>query len=356
LVVAPPHAPLLERAREAGLPARALRLRGEVDPAGTWRLARLLQELRPDILHLHDGHAVLPGQLAARVLPAASVSVVAHRRTAFAVRGRWKFGGRVDKVIAISQAVRAQLLAAGLPEERVAVVYSGLEFPEPLPHQGSTATTLRRELGIPPEALVIAHAGALTAEKRQADLLQALHGLGAGPEAQPSAKGGRSPDVHLVIAGSGELEHALRAAGRRPGLAGRVHFLGFRRDLRALWAAADWVAYASEMEGLCTALIEAQGAGLPAVVTRAGGMTEVVAEGVTGLMVPVGAVADLAAAFRQLASDAALRERLGRAARVRARRLFAAEAMVASTLRIYRELRRGGRSSAKVCVAGVPPA
>lgn len=329
-IVAPPDAPLLERAREAGLDTHALKLR-EVDPAGTLRLARLLRKWKPDILHLHDGHAVLPGQLAARALPRARLKVFAHRRTVFKLRSKWKYGSRVDRVIAISAAVKEQVLAAGIPEASVAVVFSGLEFPEVLDRESPEALALRKELGLPPGALVAAHAAALTAEKRQADITAAVALLAH------KVKGAQAPDVHLVLAGTGELAEQLKQHVVSQGVAGRIHWLGFRKDLRALWAVADWAVFASEAEGLCTALVEAQGAGLPAVVTRAGGMPEVVAEGETGLIVPIGDVQALAQAMGRLATDVELRKSWGQAARARARKNFSAEAMTARMLALYRQ-------------------
>jgi glycosyltransferase involved in cell wall biosynthesis len=227
-------------------------------------------------------------------------------------------------VIAISGAVRGQLLAAGVPKERVTVAYSGLEFPETLSRESALA--FRRELGLPENAILVAHAAALTREKRQLDLLGAV---------QTCARDG--VPVHVAIAGAGEMEAELKAAVSGE-LAGRVHWLGFRRDLRALWAAADVAIFCSEAEGLCTALVEAQGAGVPAVVTRAGGMTEVVAEGRTGLVVPVGAVSELAAALKQLATDADTRRRMGCAAKRHARGKFSAKVMVDVTLRVYGEV------------------
>jgi glycosyltransferase involved in cell wall biosynthesis len=118
-------------------------------------------------------------------------------------------------------------------------------------------------------------------------------------------------------------------------LAGRVHWLGFRRDLHTLWAAADLAVFCSEAEGLCTALVEAQGAGLPAVATRAGGMTEVVAEDKTGLLVPVGGVKELSEALIRLAQDSELRRRMGLAAARRAREIFSSDVMVEGILRVY---------------------
>ena len=326
LVLAPRGAPLLERARECGLPVRALAVRGAAGPLGLLRLARLLRRMRPDVLHLHDSHAVLAGYLAARGAALRKLKVIAHRRTAFPLRGGWKYQGRVDKVIAISAAVRGQLLAGGVPPERIAVVHSGLEFSEPLLRDSPSASALRAELNLTPQAVLAAHAAALTAEKRHADLLEAL-----------ALAGGRrgAPELHLAIAGGGELEGALREQARRLGIEPRAHFLGFRRDLRPLWAAGDVAVFASEAEGLCTALLEAQGAGLPAVVTRAGGMTEAVEDGVTGLTVEVGDAAGLAAALLRLAADSEERARMGRAAAERARRLFSAGAMVEGALAVY---------------------
>ncbi|MCW8132553.1 MAG: glycosyltransferase, partial [Planctomycetota bacterium] len=98
--------------------------------------------------------------------------------------------------------------------------------------------------------------------------------------------------------------------------------------------------------GLCTALVEAQGAGLPAVVTRAGGMTEVVADGRTGAVVNVGDVAGLAEAMARLASDAGLRDGQGRAARERARSTFSAAAMADKIGALYQaEIERRSASA-----------
>lgn len=340
-IVAPKESPLHERAREEGVATRALTIRGEVDPAGTWRLARLLRQVQPEILHLHDAHAVLPGQLAARALPAGRLAVIAHRRTVFKVRSKWKYGGRVDRVIAISAAAKEQLLLAGVPEAKVAVIHSGLRFPEPLGQDAPEAANLRNDLGLQDGDVLVAHAAALSPEKRQADLISALGAIFNFPKGKEldKVKGAEKPRVFLAIAGSGELEADLKRHVREAGLEAQVRLLGFQRDLRPLWAAADVAAFVSESEGLCTALIEAQGAGLPAVVTRAGGMVEVVAENETGLLAEVGDVNGIAAHLRRLSKDKALRAAFGTAARKRAREMFSADALADQTLALYRAVR-----------------
>jgi glycosyltransferase involved in cell wall biosynthesis len=138
----------------------------------------------------------------------------------------------------------------------------------------------------------------------------------------------------LLIAGSGELDAELRAqAADIP----HVHFLGWRDDLAALWASVDLTVQASLEEGLGTALIDAQLAGLPVVATTAGGIPEVVADGVSGLLVPPADPDALAAALLRVLTDAALRARLAVGARSHARN-FLASAMVAGYQRLYAEL------------------
>lgn len=329
LVLAPEGAPLHERCAAAGIPTRALKLRGAIDPLGTLRLYRLLQKEKPDVLHLHDGHAVLAGQIAGRGVAREKLKVVVHRRTVFALRGKWKYSGRVDRVIAISAAVKEQCLAAGLPESQIRVVYSGLEFPAPVPD--SAALEFRARLGIPPDAFVIAHAAALTSEKRQADMIRAVAGVNERLKAQQRA------GVHLVLAGTGDQEQLLRSEVKACGQEGNIHFPGFVKDLRALWASGTIAFYASEAEGLCTALIEAQGAGLPALITRAGGMVEVVEGGVSGVVVEIGDVAKMSASLLGLIERTEIRQRMGVAAASRMREKFSAAAMVAGVERVYRE-------------------
>ena len=333
LVVAPPGAPLLDRCAAEKIPARALAMGGEINPLGALRLISLLRKERPDILHLHDGHAVLPGQLGGRAMSQKSMNVVAHRRTVFNLRGRWKYSGRVDCVIAISAAVKEKLLAAGIAENRIRTVYSGLEFPETLTRDCADAQAFRQKHKIPETAFVIGHAAALTSEKRQNDMIAAVHSV------NEKLKANGAQPVHLVLAGTGDQEDALRAEVQKKALIECVHFAGFLRDLRPLWACSAMALFASEAEGLCTALIEAQGAGVPAVVTRAGGMIEVVDDGETGLLAEIGNVEQISHAILRLYKDTPVRARMCAAAEKRMRDKFSADVMVDGILRTYRELR-----------------
>lgn len=325
LVAAPRGAPLMERCREAAIPFKELTISGGADVFGAWALSRLIRAERPDIVHAHDGHAVLPAKLA--LLFAGKIGrgakLVAHRRTVFRINSRSKYSGRVDRVIAISQAAKETLLTAGVSGEKIRVVYSGMDFQKPLAADSAEANKFRDEFNIPLDAFVIAHAAALTSEKRQRDMLDALAPL---------------EKAHLVIAGTGELENDLRAYAAALGIEKRVSFTGFLKDVGPLWAVSQIAFFASEAEGLCTALIEAQGAGLPAAVTRAGGMAEVVEDGATGVIFEIGNVKQMSSALIALQQDVQRCERLGRNAFVRARALFSARAMSDGVLSVYQEL------------------
>ena len=123
-----------------------------------------------------------------------------------------------------------------------------------------------------------------------------------------------------------------------------MRFLGYRRELRPLFAAADIAVLSSDNEGTPVSLIEAAAAGLPAVATDVGGVREVVGEE-TGILVPRGDAAGLASAIVEMAGDAGRRERCGRVARRHALDRYGAQRLLSDVDALYRELvaRAGGR-------------
>jgi len=146
--------------------------------------------------------------------------------------------------------------------------------------------------------------------KGHPELLAAMQSV---PEAELWVVGDRLPSDH------GEsLDAAFADAARADRLGPRLRRLGYRTDIAALLAAADIFALPSHFEGLPMSVIEAMLCGLPVVATDIRGPREQVVQGETGFLVPPACVPDLAAALLALASDPALRERMGKAGRVRA--------------------------------------
>jgi glycosyltransferase involved in cell wall biosynthesis len=147
----------------------------------------------------------------------------------------------------------------------------------------------------------------------------------------------RFPEARLVLAGAGDEHQRLARERDRLELRDVVAMPG-RRDVRELLAAADIACIPSLREGLSVFSLEAMAAGVPVVASRVGGLPESVAEGVTGLLAEPGDEAALAAALERLLADRDLRERMGVAARERARERFSARAMAEKTERLYEEL------------------
>ena len=284
-----PEAPLLDRARERGIAVRVWRPRGDLDLPALGRARRALAEWRAEIVHCHDARAHALGVPAARW--AGVRVVVVSRRVAVAVaRGPWsalKYRMPVDRYLCVSRGVIEAMRVAGVPQEKLVRVPSGVAPPPAVPVPG-----LRALAGIPESAPVVATVAALTPEKRHGDLLAAaLRVIG------------ELPQVHFVWLGEGPLRRELESERDRLGLAGVVHLLGFRADAAALVRGATVVALASDLEGIATSLIEAQAVGIPVVATRVGGIPEVVEDGISGRLVPPRDPRALAGALIELLTD-----------------------------------------------------
>ena len=146
------------------------------------------------------------------------------------------------------------------------------------------------------------------------------------------------PDASFAIAGDGPDRAALEARAGALGIGDRVRFLGHRRDVPALLAAADLFVLPSLYEGLPLAALEAMAAGVPVVATAIGGTDEVVRDGETGTLVPPADPNALAAAITRTLADRDGAMRLAAAARSLVAREFSVESMVDAVSRLYDSL------------------
>jgi glycosyltransferase involved in cell wall biosynthesis len=224
------------------------------------------------------------------------------------------------RVIVPSRAMERQLVARGVPGRKVRIVRNGIR--PIVAAQG--ARELRSGLGLAPDACVVLSVARLARIK----------GLDLLIEAIARARQTR-PRLVLVVAGEGLERPALEARARTAGIDAR--FLGNRSDIGDLLAASDIYAQPSRSECAGQALVEAMLAGCAVVASDTGGIKEIVHDGATGLLVPVGDVGALAAAIGALADDAPRRARLGAQARVSAGALPGQDAMCRATEAVYHE-------------------
>lgn len=312
---------LAARAQAERLDLAPLRFRGDLWPGAALALRSLARRFRPDVLLLHDPHALAAGLLAAGAPGAFGPGRVAVRRVDFPLRGplsRAKYR-RCDRVVAVSRAIAEKLGAQGLPAERVRVVYEGVpDRPAP----GGAREALAG-LGVPRDALVVGNVAALTDHKDHRTLLEAAADVVAA-----------EPRAFFVIVGEGELRSSLEALAARLGLGACCLFAGFRDDVERLMAGFDVFCLSSHMEGLGTSLLDAMCFARPIVATAAGGIPEAVQDGVNGLLVPVRSPAPLAEALLALLRDGERRAGFGAAGRRLFEQRFTADRMVEETLRV----------------------
>ncbi|MGE5202122.1 MAG: glycosyltransferase [Acidobacteriota bacterium] len=218
---------------------------------------------------------------------------------------------RCQHLIGNTRDIREYIVRSGWPEDRAHYL------PNFVPTM-SAPPVERASLGTPADAPLVLALGRLHENKAFDVLLDAMALV---------------PRAHLWLAGEGPLRGALEARARRLGVAGRVHFLGWREDTAALLAAADMLVCPSRREPLGNVVIEAWSAGVPVAATASEGPAALIHEGETGLLVPIEDSAALAAAIERIAGDAALRARLSAAGRAVHGSEFSETAVVAR----YRE-------------------
>lgn len=316
LVIAPPDSPLIRRLRSAGIAAAAVRMRGDWDLAAARRVRAVLRTWNADLVHAHDAraHAIaLAALIGRRTLP-----LIVTRRVPFVPRGRLKYGRRVARFIAISGAVRDALVAGGVDESRIDLVYSGVPKPTV-----TRPRDWRVECRWPRDAVVCGIVGAMTAEKGVATLAEIGEHL---PETSRER-------IRLVLLGG-------QSAGSQPVGGLEAFRAGFVDEIHGAMAGLDVLLHPSSAEGLGTAVIDAMSLGVPPVAFRVGGLPELIEDGRCGLLVPPGDIAAFAGATDSLIRDTALRENLAAAGPGRAAE-FSVDRMVRGTQNVYASVLAG---------------
>jgi L-malate glycosyltransferase len=297
----------------------------DMDFAAAFRLARVIRDLAPALIHAHDPHAVSVASMALSTVPdQRRPALVIARRVAFHLKrnafSRWKYK-QADAAICSSNAIRATVIEDGIPESAAFTVYEGVEADR---IQALQAADVCKELWLPPGSPTVGTIGPLVAHKGQRYLVDAAPAIVRA-----------LPDTHVLIFGEGELRTALARQIKHLGLEHRVSLVGFRADILSLLKGLDLFVLSSLAEGLGTSILDAMAASKAVVATTAGGIAEVVEHGVTGLLVPPHKADALSGAILTLLKDEPLRRRMGEAGLARVRERFSVDRMVDETLAVY---------------------
>ncbi len=272
-------------------------------------LITILKEIRrfkPDVIHTHTAKAGVVGRIASILSGHKSIRVHTfhgHLLNGYFGSGKTKLVILVEKflalftdqLLAVGAKVKDDLLAAGIGNQsKFSVMPPGLQLAE-VPSRSSA----RKELGLNDDAIYCAFIGRITQIKRPDRFLDVVSDIKS-----------RGIDLHFIFAGAGELLQYCQDRVITENLP--VTFLGWREDIEVVLAAADFVLLTSDNEGTPLSLIQAGMVGIPVVATNVGSTNEIVVNGETGLLTDL-SVKELSDAVVKVATDSALRAKMGTA-------------------------------------------
>ena len=305
-----PSGLLFARCRSLKVKTYPIAMRNDLDLRCVVALRKRIREENYDIVHFHTKRA----HTLALWLPQGErrPKYVVTRRMDYPEARGWYthllYNRRVDGVVAISQTVRDVLIRAGVNEDQIRVICSGID-----PGIFENAKTQR---AVSENTPVIGCVAGLEERKGHQYLLEAAASLKAD-----------GMKLQYKIAGDGPLRARLEEKTVSLGLRHEVQFLGFVTDTAAFFSSIDIFAMPSLYEGLGVAALEAMAAAKPVIATRVGGLVESVLDDVTGVLVPPRDPAALASAIAKLARSPVLAQSMGQQGRERVRRHYSMEKM-----------------------------
>jgi glycosyltransferase involved in cell wall biosynthesis len=296
-------------------------------------LVAMIKKIAPDVIHTHTAKAGVLGRLAA-ILAGRSAKRVHtfHGHLLHGYFSGWKvklviaiekfLAKRTDVLVAVGNQVKEDLLAAGIGKsDQYRVFFPGLVEPKKI-----SKDVARQQFEMEAGEIYVAYVGRMTAIKRPDRLLNTAAEIKT-----------RNLPVKFIVAGEGDLFDATKRDSERRELP--VKFLGWRKDIGALFAASDIAILTSDNEGIPLTLIQAAQASLPMVATDVGSISDIVVHEVNGYLVDSEPAA-LADALQKLAIDPVLRQIMGDAGRERTSRYFSLEKMCADHTELYQLLHR----------------
>jgi glycosyltransferase involved in cell wall biosynthesis len=281
-----------------------------------------MQHMGVQVVHAHNAHGVA---LAALATLRNKIPYVLTRRVDFPVGTNplswWKYN-RAAKIISISEAVSRVMVESGIRPDRIVKVPSGVNFQRyanvhPLP---------REDMGVPNDSIVIGQVAALAPHKDQKTFLSAIKVLSL-----------KNPRIRAILVGNGPLESELKRQATSLGIDTIVQFVGFKEGALNWLKSFDLFCLSSKEEGLGTSIIDAMALGVPVVATRAGGIPELVEDGVTGYLAAPQDPAALAIALEKAINDQAGQSAIVRRAVERAHE-FDVSRTIQKTEAVYRSI------------------
>jgi glycosyltransferase involved in cell wall biosynthesis len=301
------------------------------DISAFFLLVKEIRRFKPDVIHTHTAKAGVLGRVAGLI--AAPRAKRVHTFHGHLLHGYFGSGKTIlvifvekllahftVRLIAIGNSVKRDLLEVGVGSaSKFEVIFPGLQSFQVHPKMKA-----RQLLGLEPDKKYFVFVGRLTQIKRPDRLLDLARFLKVNYS-----------DSHILIAGAGELFATVKGKSDSEGLP--MTFLGWRNDIDLILSAADIAILCSDNEGIPLTLIQAAQAGLPIISTDVGSVSDIVTQGVNGILTETTSVSLIIAA-KSLLDSASMRDEFGKAGQKRAGQYFTSEAMVKHHERLYSQI------------------
>ena len=328
----PQSAPLIT----AGIPVELVAVDKLTNISQIIKLFARLRALQPALIHAHSNFASLLCSLG-KLWHCAPVVTTLHTDTLVQPTSasrdefrRWvgqtTTACLADRVIVLSESADKKMRQR-FPRVATEVIPNGIDVQQFARATGPRRETLRRSLGWAEDEFVVLSVAVLRRPKGIDKLVDAFG------QFAPSAPGAR-----LFVVGDGEEREALKARARSLGIEAAVGFMGFRRDVPALMAAADVFVLPTLDDAQPTVILEAMASELPVIASRVGGIPCMIEDGVNGLLTPPGDIDALEVALRRLRRESELLARLGAVARRSVERKFSIDGQAAKINSLYDRL------------------
>jgi glycosyltransferase involved in cell wall biosynthesis len=315
--------PLADQLRAASIPVHEVPCRQGLNFKVVWRLARLMRQVRPEIVHCYNPRTMLYGGLAAKLLgirgtvgslsafacqiPDRSYSFLPQAlfTTSWRNRMRNRFVARLMRYLVVVSPTLGERFGTynGLSPAKLRVIPYGVNHETSKRPPDEEVARFRRQLGVQPGEVIIGTSGRLVEQKDYPTVLRAL-----------ALARQRVPRLRLVLAGEGPLRQPLEQLTAELGLQGHVVFLGHCDQVGLVIHSLDIFVLASIFEPFGVVLLEAKAAGQAIVATNVNEVPEIVKDGQSGLLVPPRSPEQMAETLVRLANDPELRQRLGKEA------------------------------------------
>lgn len=306
--------PLVERVQGLGCKIHFIKMRSPFDLRAIWNLYKLFKNIKPDVIHTHFLRENFLSIVAGRMCGIKAIFSSVHRIEPKTSIQRWfnrAYSHGLTSFIAVSNATEEYLLKEGIKQNKIKMIYNGIE----LPNKVTRAT--------PSNTFTVGFVGRLAPVKNVSLLVGAVSII-------------KDKDINVLIVGDGSEKESLETQVKKAYLTDTIEFMGHLENLSGVYGKIDTLVCPSERETFGLAPLEAMSYGIPVIASNIDGLTEIVKDEENGLLFESGNVEELAKKIDKLLDDPVLWKKLSTNA-FRSAQNFSSQKMYIETKKVYLE-------------------